>query len=209
MPEKVKIPKNITPEEFFLSFVPSTYNKRVNGYDMSSYKKLNWRLQFNIAGLDEGEFGIVMSGGNKLESFKGKIPDPQVTYSFDLKHFGEARDGQLPWVPLDAMCDPQALQDLLPPAQAEEQMAILKGTHGQAIVRVKRNDGAQTAVQINFHNASQPQVVFDVNQSVVEEIERKEKTVMEAFMAGKIKLQGPVEFAMHVMALIPEPEEEE
>ena len=44
---------------------------------------------------------------------------------------------------------------------------------------------------------------------IVEEIQDKENTVMEAYMASKIKLDGPVEFAMHVMALAPEDEEED
>ncbi len=57
---------------------------------------------------------------------------------------------------------------------------------------------------MNFGGGSEPAVIFDVDHRTLAEIQKQERTVMEAFMAGKIKVQGPMEFAMQILALAPE-----
>ncbi|MBI2890246.1 MAG: SCP2 sterol-binding domain-containing protein [Nitrospirae bacterium] len=206
---KIPVPENISPCEFFTRFVPETFNSRVKDFDMSGYKPLSLDVQFDILDLPEGRFGVSVREGARIEAVQGEVSNPTVTYALSQAHFREAVEGQLPWVPLEMTYNPAALRKGLSPNQVKEQMDIMKGVKGQATVCVKRHDGRTVDAKLNFHGAVEPAVVFNVAQKVVEEIERNEYTVTEAFMAGKIKLQGPVEFAMHVMALIPEKEEEE
>lgn len=206
---KINVPKDISPREFFTRFVPETYNERVKACDMEGYGPLNMDLQFHITDTPEGDFGVKVTNGTRIEAFQGKIPNPQVTYEFPLGHFRDAVEGKLPWVPLEMTYNPDALRKGLSPGQVKEQLELIGGVNGQAVVCVKRNDGREVDVKINFHGAAEPAIVFKVNEKVVEGVERNEYTVMEAFMAGKIKLTGPLEFAMHVMALIPEREEDD
>ena len=206
---KIEIPKGITSEEFFMRFVPETYNKNVREYDMSGYKGFTLTAQINITGTDGGEYGINMTDGVKVETTKDKIKDPVLIYTFNSKHFRDAVDGEFPWIPLDMAFDPEAFQDGFTPEQSHEEMDILDGLVGQADIRVTRGAGEVVDVRINFHGGTEPYVIFNTTQKIVEEIKEKEYTVMEAFMASKIRVDGPVEFAMHVMALAPEEEEED
>lgn len=206
---KIAIPKDIKPEEFFLRFVPETYNGNVKNYDMSGYESMDLTVQFHITGPDGGEFGLRMLQGTKVETVRGGIPDPAIRYTFDGKHFQDAVNGMLPWIPVDMAFDPEALREGMTPLQAREETEILKGIHGQADIRVAMKSGGSVDARLNFHEGTQPAVVFHVTQRIVEEVKEKKYTVMEAFMASKIKVEGPVEFAMHVMALVPEDEDED
>ncbi len=207
--KKIEIPKGIEPEEFFMSFVPETYNENAKSYDMSGYKGFELAMQVNITGAKGGEFGIRMTDGVKVETFKGGIADPAVTYTFSVDYFREAIEGKLSWLPIDVAFDPEAFRDDLSPEQAREEMDILEGIEGQADIRVTMDTGKTAEVRLNFQGATEPSVIFNTTEKVVEEIESRENTVMEAFMASKIKVDGPVEFAMHVMALAPEDDEDD
>ncbi|MBI2059888.1 MAG: SCP2 sterol-binding domain-containing protein [Nitrospirae bacterium] len=206
---KINVPKDITPLEFFTRFVPENFHRRVKDCDMTEYRPLNLTLQFRITDIPDGEFGVKVIEGTRIEAFHGKMPNPQITYEFPLGHFREAVEGKLPWVPLEMAYNPEALRKGLTSGQVREQMELIGGVKGQAVVSVKREDDRVVDVKMNFHGADEPAIVFNVTHKVVEGIEKNEYTVMEAFMAGKIKLAGPLEFAMHVMALIPEREEQE
>ena len=206
--KKIEIPKGITPEEFFLDFVPKTYNQNVKGYDMSGYQGFTLTGQIIITGSDGGEWGLQMTDGVKVETRKGKIKDPVVAWTLSSRHFREAADGEFPWLPLDMAFDPEAFQEGFTPEQAHEEMDILEGLFGQADIRVAQDSGEVVEVRLVFHGATEPAVIFNTTQKIVEEIRDEEYTVMEAFMASKIRVDGPVEFAMHVMALAPEEEED-
>jgi len=206
---KIEIPKGITPEEFYLRFVPETYRKNVKNHDMSGYKGIDLDVQFNITGRNGGEYGLKVMDGTDVETSQGKVADPVLTYTFSSKHFEEAVEGKYPWLPLDMAFDPEAVQENFTPEQAHEEMEILRGIEGQADMRVRGNNGEVVDLRMNFHGATEPAVVFITTEGIVEEIREKKYTVMEAFMAGKVKVEGPVEFAMHVMALAPEDEEDE
>ncbi len=201
---KIEIPKGITPDEFFMRFVPETFQKNVKDYDMSGYHGINLDIQFNISGPGGGNYGLKMIDGTDVETCQGTIPGPALTYTFSSKHFGETVDGKISWFPLDIVFDPEALQDEFSPEQAHEEMDILEGIYGQADMRVAGETGDVAELRMNFHGKSDPAVIFNTNHIIVKEIQDNKYTVMEAFMAGKIKVDGPVEFAMHVMALAPE-----
>jgi len=206
---KIEIPKGITPDEFFMEFVPVTYNREAGKYDMSGYRGFSLAVQINISGDGGGEWGLKMTDGVKVETVRGGISDPAITYTFSSSHFRQAADGEFPWLPLDIAFDPEAFQDDLSPEQAHEEMDILENLFGQADIRVAQKNGQLVEARLNFHRETEPSVVFNTTQEIVEDIEDREYTVMEAFMASKIKVDGPVEFAMHVMALAPEDEDEE
>ncbi len=209
--DAIEIPKGITPREFFERFVPETFNRRVKAYDMSGYAGFTLNVQFCIDGPEPegGKYGLRIIDGCRVETCIGPIDTPVITYSFAHNWFGEAVEGNLPWLPLKLAFDPQELRDTLSPEQAQEQMGILKGISGQAEVSLTTEKGAIASLRANFHQADDPAVVFRLTEPVVERIRAREITVMEAFMASLFKVEGPVEFAMHVMALAPDREEEE
>ncbi len=201
---RIDIPQGITSEEFFVRFVPETFRKNVTDYDMSPYHGINLDIQFNISGSSGGDYGLKMINCTEVETSQGTIPDPILTYTFTSKAFGDAVDGKLPWFPLDIVFDPEALKDEFSPDQAHEEMDILEGIFGQADIRVTGETGEVAELRMNFHGQTEPAVTFNTNHTIVKEIQDEKYTVMEGFMAGKIKVDGPVEFAMHVMALAPE-----
>src|SRR4030042_1111956 len=159
--KKIEIPKGITPEAFFMDFVPKTYNANVKDYDMSGYRGFTLTAQLIITGADGGEYGLKMTDGVKVETFKGKVPDPVVTYTLSSSNFREAADGDFPWLPLDMAFDPEAFQDGFSPEQAHEEMDILEGINGQADIRVSRDTGEVVEVRLNFHGHTEPFVIFN------------------------------------------------
>ncbi len=206
--KRIEIPKGIKPDEFFIDFIPKTYNKNVKDYDMSGYEGFSLIVQINITGEDGGTWAIKMNEGASVETFNGEVPNPAVTYTLSSKHFHDAVDGRFPWLPLEMAFDPEEFKDGFSPEQAHEEMDILGGLDGQADIRIVQESGEMVEGRLNFHGGTDPAVVFNTSQKIIEEIREREYTVMEAFMASKIRVDGPVEFAMHVMALAPEDEED-
>ncbi len=206
---KIKIPEGIKPKEFFMEFVPKTYHENVKDMDMTEYNGFKIKVQFNITGTDGGEFGFKMMDGVKTETKNGQIDDPDVTLSFDQEYFYGAIKGKFPWIPLEIAFNPESLREEIPPSQAHEELDILEGINGQADIQVSMNDGSTAKLRSNFHGDTKPAVTFYVNEKIIKEIQDEKYTVMEAFMSSKMKVDGPVEFAMHVMALAPEKEDDE
>lgn len=207
--KKVEIPRGITPREFFLHFVPETYAERVQNYDMSGYEGFTFRAQFTIQGPEGGEFALLMTDGTSVETCEGECSDALISYQISQSDFGNAVEGHLPWLPLGVFFEPEELRDFLNPTQAAEQLSIMKGIKGQTDVHLTMNNGATAELRANFQGETTPAVTFFFTEPIIDEIRAGEYTIMEAFMAGRFRLKGPVEFAMHVMALAPDREDEE
>ena len=207
---KIEIPVGISPRAFFLEFVPEVYAREAKNVDMSAYQDLDLNIQFDISGDDGGVFGVNFRGGMEVLTSLGKLENADMTYSFDRAQFDDVVAGNFPWLSLDAAFDPEALRENLPPDQVDDEIDMLADIEGQADIQVERtaeSGGGTATVRVRFGTGAEPAVVFRTREGVAEEIRQGKCTVMEAFMASKIKVDGPMEFAMHVMALVPDREE--
>jgi hypothetical protein len=207
---KIEIPRGISPHAFFLEFVPEVYAREAKEVDMSAYADLDLSIQFDIRGDGGGVFGVNFRRGSEVVTSQGALADADMTYSFDRAQFDDALAGKFPWISLDAAFDPEALRESLPPGQVDDEIDMLADIEGQADIRIERtaeSGGGTATVRVRFGRGAEPAVTFHTREQVAEEIRAGSYTVMEAFMASKIKVEGPMEFAMHVMALVPDRED--
>ena len=90
---KIEIPKGITPEDFFMKFVPETYARESANIDMSGYEGFTLDVQFNITGEGGGEFGGVGCLLVGVEAGLGypAVPPEAVHLGRELERGGQVR----------------------------------------------------------------------------------------------------------------------
>jgi len=202
---EVKIPKGIKPKEFFMKFLPETFETSVAGMDLSEYSGIDWRGEYTITGPDGGVFGVVIKDAKELTVTEGKLDDAWLNLEVSDQVFSGALDGKYPEIPMDkleeGLANPQNLITSLPPEEVKEKLEAFQSISGR--MELSLTSGSETIDLAMIYNGEEsPKCKMMGALSDIIGIMTKELNPVQAFMSGKFKIEGDMAFALKLQTLM-------
>jgi len=178
----------ITPAEFFEKVVPEGF-----AADAENASQDDATLAYVVTGDGGGEWTLKISGGN-MNVERGKA-EALVTYTVSAKDAGDAinsRNGATPAL-------------LIPPRRPGQRAgagSAVKALKGTLELNLTRPDGDPFKVETCFNGAATPRTKLTVALADQLAMNEGKMNPQEAFMTGKLKVEGDMGFMMQVgMAL--------
>lgn len=184
-------PRDITPKDFFETWLPGEYD-RLKASIQPAPPDL--KAQVRLEGEGGGTWLLELAGGALTVSTRS-APDAHITVAqsvADWRAITAGEDGAGP--------------DLTPPEGISIQHWFVNPAIHQALASVKGTlrfeipgfRGRTFAVALTFHGAAEPQATISVDAETVAAIRSGALPAPQAFFAGKILISGDSGFAMQV-----------
>ncbi|MCB0220656.1 MAG: SCP2 sterol-binding domain-containing protein [Chrysiogenetes bacterium] len=179
---------DMSAKEFFDKFIPEKLAS-LSGVDFPDVKDT---IQIEVIGA--GEWTGKIEGG-KPTITAGKASDPLITVAFTeaaLK-MGLARAGDQ--LDADISGPAKMAAGMLSPDKAEQVRSQLQGTMKFTITT---NDGKEESIAIGFNgiDIDTPTCTIKTTEGEMNEMREQQMPPQQAFMAGKIRLEGDMSLAM-------------
>ncbi len=187
------VPENIEVKEFFERVVPETIGPLLRDNPVKGMEGTEFRLQFNITGEGGGIYSIKVKDGKEMEVVSGGISEPHIEIEISEKNWREAITGKVEGV-MDIFFSPQRA--------SRNQFEALKNIKGVMIAEFDRDYESPFFVKLKFNNAEAPQVKFKLRLSDYIAIIKGQLDRVNAFMMGKIRIEGDMGFAMKLNQLM-------
>ncbi len=92
MAERPKPPENITPDEYYLKWMPE--QAAANRDQMAKIKDVQAVIQVVLTGEGGGEYYMELGGG-EIKTGKGRVPSPKLTITQAVADWREINAGRL------------------------------------------------------------------------------------------------------------------
>lgn len=186
-------PKDITPQAFFETWMPSEYN-RIKSELRQTPPDLTVRVE--LSGDGGGVWTLAIKGG-AFQVTSGNAGDAQLVLKQSVEDWRIISAGS------DADIDIGAgsIDKLIANPAANQ---VLRTTKGTLRFEVGGVQGRTLAADLTFNNAANPAATIKVDASTLAEIRSGALPAPQAFFAGKIQILGEAALAMQIgMALMP------
>jgi hypothetical protein len=188
MAEQQAPPENVTPEQFFEQLLPAGFEAQKEG---GAAVPQDFSMQYNITGSGGGDWHVDIKDG-KMITKKGSA-DAVLTFKLSIDNFFDAvlsRNGAAPAVLLPANR----------PGRPDNsgRAKTLKGTIAQELAR----EGADPfKLEMTFNGAETPRTVLKMKLADFVAMQEGRLNGQEAFMTGRLRIEGDMAFMMQVAAL--------
>jgi putative sterol carrier protein len=187
-----RAPRDITPSDFFESWLPKEY-ERLEATIRPAPPDI--KAQVQLDGDGGGTWLLELAGGALTVSSRS-VPNADIalaTSVADWRAFTVGEDGPgLDLAPPEGMSSGSIASLFVNPA-LHQTLASIRGTLRFEIPGFR---GRTFAVALTFHGAAQPQATITVDAETVAAIRSGALPAPQAFFAGKILLSGDTAFAM-------------
>ena len=136
------------------------------------------------------EYSYVIKDGKEFDVREGGLDSPMVRMSIPIEDVQKM--AQMKYI--DFLV---GMQDALS-KQKYDVICRLKGT---AVYNLRYEDGESTAITLVFNGGKAPRVAFTLTMENAQEVTSKRDNPVAMFMAGKLKIEGDMAFAMSTQAL--------
>lgn len=188
MAEQPQLPDSVTPAQFFEELMPMGFAAQAQE---SGNTPRDFKIQFKLTGDGGGDWTVDVKDG-KMTGTKGLATDANLTVTLSEKDWRDAVLGR----------NGASLGLIIPqprpgrPDNSARAMA-LKGTMALDLAR----DGDPFKVEMCFNNAAAPRTVLKMKLQEYLDMQTGKLNGQEAFMTGKIKVEGDMGFLMQIAAL--------
>ena len=187
MADQPALPEDVTPEQFFEQMLPMGFAAQAQGGAGDGAPR-EASMQYHVTGPGGGDWTLVISGG-QMTSKKGSA-EANVTFTVSVDDWRDAVLGR----------DGATLGLILPqprpgrPDNSARALA-LKGTMG---LELSREGKDPFKLEISFNNAPAPKTVVKMKLSEFVDLQTGKLNGQEAFMQGRIKVEGDMGFLMQI-----------
>jgi putative sterol carrier protein len=189
-----RAPRDITPRDFFESWLPKEYDRLEASIRPAPP---NIKAQVQLDGDGGGTWLLELAGG-ALSVSNRTVPDADIAMAMsvaDWRAITVGEDGPgLDLAPPEGM-SPGSVGNWFVNPTIHQALASIKGTLRFEIPGFR---GRTFAIALTFHGAAQPQATISVDAETVAAIRSGALPAPQAFFAGKILLSGDTAFAMQV-----------
>lgn len=188
MAEQPPVDENVTPEQFFQQLLPMGFEAQAaSGAAVPS----DFSLQYHLTGDGGGDWHVTMKDG-KMTTKKGNEP---AVLAFTLST-DDWRDAVL-------SRNGASLAILLPAARPGRpdnsgRAKALKGTVAQELAREGKDP---FKIEMSFNGAATPRTVLKMKLADFVAMQEGKLNGQEAFMTGRLRIEGDMAFMMQVAAL--------
>jgi putative sterol carrier protein len=187
MAEQPQLPDSVTPQQFFEELMPMGFAAQAQE---SGNTPRDFKIQFRLTGDGGGDWTVEVKDG-KMNGAKG-LGDANLTVTLSEKDWRDAVLGR----------NGASLGLIIPqprpgrPDNSARAMA-LKGTMALELAR----EGDPFKVEMCFNNTAAPRTVLKMKLPEYLDMQSGKLNGQEAFMTGKIKVEGDMGFLMQIAAL--------
>jgi len=186
MAEQPPISEDVTPEQFFEQLLPAGFAAQ---RDAGATTPRDFTMQYRIAG---GGDWLVTIKDAEMSTRKG-AGEANLTFSLSLDDFRDAilaRDGA-------------SLAVILPQSRPgrPDNSGRAKQMKGTLAVELAREGKEPMKVEMTFNGAATPRTLMKVKIADYVAMQEGRLNGQEAFMTGKLKIEGDMGFLMQIAAL--------
>ena len=187
MAEQAPVPESVTPEQFFEELLPMGFAAQVQE---SGNKPVDMTMQYRLTGDGGGDWVLAIADG-KMTARKGSA-EANFTTTLSVNDWRDAvlgRNG--------------AAIGLIVPQQRPgrpDNSARAKGLKGTMALELAR-EGEPFRVEMCFNNTATPRTVLKMKLNEYLDMQTGKLYGQEAFMSGKIKVEGDMGFLMQIASL--------
>lgn len=188
MAEQPQLPDSVTPAQFFEELMPMGFAAQAQE---NNTPRPDFKIQFRLTGDGGGDWIVELKDG-KMTGTKGVSDTANLTVTLTEKDWRDAALGR----------NGASLGLIIPqprpgrPDNSARAMA-LKGTMALELAR----DGDPFKVEMCFNNAAAPRTLLKMKLQEYLDMQTGKLNGQEAFMTGKIKVEGDMGFLMQIAAL--------
>jgi putative sterol carrier protein len=186
MAEQPPISDDVTPEQFFKELLPAGFAAQ---REAGTPTPQDFTMQYKIAG--GGDWLVTIKEGQMTTAKGGG--EANITFSVSLDDFRDAVLGR----------DGASLAVILPQSRPgrPDNSGRAKQLKGTMAVELAREGKDPMKVEMTFNNASTPRTVMKVKLADYVAMQEGRMNGQEAFMTGKLKIEGDMGFLMQIAAL--------
>jgi hypothetical protein len=187
MADQPTVSEDVTPEEFFEQLLPMGFAAQAQQGGEGAPREAT--MQYHVTGPGGGDWTLVISGGQMTAS-KGTAASANVAFTVSVDDWRDAVLGR----------DGATLGLILPqprpgrPDNSARALA-LKGTMG---LELSRDGKDPFKVEMCFNNAATPKTVVKMKINEFVDIQTGKLNGQEAFMTGKLRVEGDLGFLMQI-----------
>ncbi len=199
MADELKIPADITPNDFFVNFVPEQFNKNKDKLPEES-KDLVAAIAIQLDGDGGGVWTIKLDKGD-LSATEGEGEDRIVLVSQSVADWRSAISGERGFR-MDQIGGGGEGGGGMPqgPPLTQDKIERLKEIDGAIKFRITDKEKGDWEIIVKFGkpDKEEPDCTISVTSEDAAAMRKGELNPQMAFMSGKIQLQGDMGFAMRI-----------
>jgi hypothetical protein len=183
-----QVPENVTPEQFFEQLLPAGFAAQKEG---GATVPQDFTMQYVVTGDGGGDWHVEIKDG-AMSTRKGRA-DAVITFTISVNDFRDAilsRNGAAPAILLPANR----------PGRPDNsgRVKTLKGTIAQELAR---EGGDPFKLELTFNGAPTPRTTVKMKLPDFVAMQEGKLNGQEAFMTGRLRIEGDMAFMMQVAAL--------
>jgi SCP-2 sterol transfer family len=188
MAEQPTPPDDVTPEQFFEQLLPMGFQAQ---RDAGAAVPTDFTMQYVLTGPGGGEWAVTIKDG-QLSTTQGRH-DAAITFTLSIDDWRDAVLGR----------NGATLALLLPqsrPGRPDNSGRVkqMKGTVAQELAR---ESGEPFRLEMSFNGAATPRTVLKMKLADFVAMAEGRLNGQEAFMTGRLRIEGDMAFMMQVAAL--------
>jgi len=184
------VPENVTPEQFFEQLMPMGFAAQAEAGGATAQ---DFTLQYHLVGAGGGDWLVAIRDG-RMTGQKGS-GEANLTFSLSVDDWRDAVLGR----------DGATLAVIVPQGRPgrPDNSARAKQLRGTMALELARDGREPMKVEMTFNNAATPRTV--IRMKLVDYVAMQEGRLngQEAFMTGKLRVEGDMGFLMQIAALNP------
>lgn len=168
-------------EKFFLEVAPAMFNSVVGAFPVPGMEGKTFVMQVDLVGEEGGSFGIKVEEAKNLTSFRGAAERPMVSLQITSDDFLRVMRtiSDFPW---------SRLYD------------AVKDTRGSMVFELEWRKGEPPlGLKVTFNGAESPCIRLRADTETLISLLRGKIGFMDAFMQGKLKVDGDLPFGLQLM----------
>lgn len=187
MADQSETPADVTPKQFFEELMPAGYRMQ---QESGIAPPRDLRVQYHLEGDGGGTWHVHMAGADiTVNAGEG---DAHIAVRLSVDHFAEALHGR----------NGADLVLVVPQGKpgrpdASDRVKLLKGTVEMELSRA----GAPFRTRATFGGADRPRTILKAKIEDYVGIQQGRLNAQEAFMMGKVRIEGDMAFMMQVAML--------
>ena len=188
MAEQPAVPETVTPEQFFEQLMPMGFAAETQA---SGVTPQDFTLQYHLAGAGGGDWLVSIEAG-RMTARKG-TGTANLTFSLGVEDWRDAVLGR----------NGAALTLIVPPSRPgrPDNSARAKQLKGALALDLSREGKDPLRMEMSFNDAATPRTVIKMKLPDYVAMQEGKLNGQEAFMTGKLKVEGDLGFLMQIAAL--------
>ncbi len=185
---QLPVPEDVTPDQFFTQLLPTGFAAQAEaGLPTPS----DFTMRYNLTGAGGGEWVVVIKDG-QMTTHKGG-GEANLGFTLSVTDWRDAVLGR----------DGASVAVILPQSRPgrPDNSARAKQLKGTMAVELAREGKDPMKVEMTFNDAATPRTVMKVKVADYVAMQEGRLNGQEAFMTGKLKIEGDMGFLMQIAAL--------